>query len=55
MLNLKGGEKIRNMKPYRIVLADDHTMLRQGLRKILEEKADLEIIGKAGDGQQTAT
>jgi DNA-binding NarL/FixJ family response regulator len=38
------------MDPYRIVLADDHVMLRQGLRKILEGMADVEIIGEAGDG-----
>jgi DNA-binding NarL/FixJ family response regulator len=35
---------------YRIVLADDHAMMRQGLRKIMEGVADLEVIGEAGDG-----
>lgn len=38
------------MTPYRIVLADDHVMVRQGLRKIIEAEADLEVIGEAGDG-----
>jgi DNA-binding NarL/FixJ family response regulator len=38
------------MTPYRIVLADDHVMVRQGLRKIIEAAADLEVIGEAGDG-----
>jgi DNA-binding NarL/FixJ family response regulator len=38
------------MTPYRIVLADDHVLLRQGLRRILEGKADLEVTGEAGDG-----
>jgi DNA-binding NarL/FixJ family response regulator len=38
------------MKPYRIVLADDHLMLRQGLKRILAEGPDLEVIGEAGDG-----
>ncbi len=38
------------MSPYRIVLADDHVLVRQGLRRILEESADLEVLGEAGDG-----
>ena len=38
------------MAPYRIVLADDHVLVRQGLRRILEEMADLEVIGEANDG-----
>ena len=36
--------------PYRIVLADDHVILRQGLRMILEQKPDLQVIGEVGDG-----
>ncbi len=35
---------------YRIVLADDHALFRKGLRRILAEAADLEVIGEAGDG-----
>ena len=38
------------MFPYRIVLADDHVLLRQGLRRILEGAGDLEVIGEASDG-----
>lgn len=34
----------------RILLADDHTILRQGLRKMLEEEKDLQVIGEAGNG-----
>jgi DNA-binding NarL/FixJ family response regulator len=37
---------------YRIVLADDHVLLRQGLKRILEKMANLEIVGEAGDGLQ---
>lgn len=33
-----------------IVLADDHTMVRQGLRTVLEAEKDFSIIGEAGDG-----
>jgi DNA-binding NarL/FixJ family response regulator len=35
---------------YRIVLVDDHAMFRHGLRSILEESRDLEIVGEVGDG-----
>ncbi len=35
---------------YRIVLVDDHVMFRRGLKRILEERSDFEIIGEAADG-----
>ena len=38
------------MSPYRITLADDHVLLRQGLRRIVEESSELEVVGEAGDG-----
>jgi DNA-binding NarL/FixJ family response regulator len=38
------------MNRYRIVLADDHLLLRTGLKRILEKIPDLEIIGEAGCG-----
>ena len=37
------------MNPYRIVLADDHNILRQGLKRIILERDDLEVIGEARD------
>jgi DNA-binding NarL/FixJ family response regulator len=36
----------------RILLADDHTVVRQGLRKLLEERPDWEVIAEAGDGRE---
>jgi len=36
--------------PYRIVLADDHAMFRQGIKNILETVEDLEVVGEANDG-----
>ena len=38
------------MNAYRVVVADDHTMLRQGVMRIIEESKDLTVIGEAGDG-----
>jgi two-component system, NarL family, response regulator NreC len=40
------------MARVRILLADDHTVVRQGLRKLLEERADWAVIAEAGDGRE---
>ncbi|HSW40503.1 MAG TPA: response regulator transcription factor [Acidobacteriota bacterium] len=37
-------------KEYRVILADDHILVRRGLRRILEEQPGLEIAGEVGDG-----
>lgn len=39
----------------RILLADDHTIFRDGLRKLLEAEPDFEIVGEAGDGADAIT
>jgi DNA-binding NarL/FixJ family response regulator len=36
----------------RILLADDHTLVRQGLRKVLEERPDWKVVAEAGDGRE---
>jgi two-component system, NarL family, response regulator NreC len=36
----------------RLLIGDDHTLMRQGLRKILEERADWEVVAEAGDGRE---
>ena len=36
----------------RIVLADDHTIFRSGLKALLGTESDLEVVGEAGDGRQ---
>lgn len=40
-------------KRLRLLLGDDHTLVRQGLRKILEEQPDWEVVGEAGDGRES--
>jgi len=40
------------MSAIRILLADDHTLVREGLRKILETQRGWEVIGEAADGRQ---
>jgi DNA-binding NarL/FixJ family response regulator len=39
----------------RILLADDHTLVRQGLRKILEARQDWEVVAEASDGRSAAS
>jgi len=41
---------IRQTSVSRVLLVDDHALLRQGLRKVLEEYADIEVVGEATDG-----
>jgi DNA-binding NarL/FixJ family response regulator len=36
----------------RLLLGDDHTLMRQGLRKILEERPEWEVIAEVGDGRE---
>ncbi|MBM7614837.1 response regulator [Alkaliphilus hydrothermalis] len=40
------------MKKIKILLVDDHSLVRQGLKQILELEGDIEIIGQAGDGEE---
>ncbi|MCF7935221.1 MAG: response regulator transcription factor [Synergistales bacterium] len=41
------------MVKIRVVLADDHRLFRDGLKKLLELEADIEVVGEAGDGFET--
>ena len=40
------------MPKLRLLLADDHTLVRHGLRKILEERPEWEVVAEAGDGRE---
>jgi two-component system, NarL family, response regulator NreC len=42
------------MTPATVVLADDHQVVREGLRLLLEAQPDLSVIGEASDGLQAA-
>jgi DNA-binding NarL/FixJ family response regulator len=43
------------MKKIRILLADDHTLMRRGLRLIIEQQPDLAVVGEAEDGRQAVS
>jgi DNA-binding NarL/FixJ family response regulator len=40
------------MSAYRIILADDHVIFRQGIKRIIEEAEGVEIVGEFGDGHE---
>jgi len=35
-----------------VLLVDDHSLVRRGFRRILEDEADIEVVGEAGDGAE---
>jgi len=39
----------------RILIADDHAVLREGMRSLLEREKDFEVVGEAGDGEEAVT
>src|SRR6516162_4456953 len=39
----------------RIVIADDHTIFRDGLRRLLEAEPELEVVGEAADGNEAVS
>ena len=42
------------MPPIRVLIADDHAVLRAGLRALLDAQDDLEVVGEAGDGLEVS-
>jgi two-component system response regulator NreC len=41
-----------HLSKLRLLLGDDHTLVRHGLRKILEERPDWEVVAEVGDGRE---
>jgi DNA-binding NarL/FixJ family response regulator len=40
------------ISPVRIIIADDHVLVREGIQAMLESEPDLEVIGEAADGRE---
>ena len=40
------------METIRVILADDHAVVRRGVRALLEEAPDIEVVAEAADGHQ---
>src|SRR5919112_2950498 len=49
------GEGAAASKVARILIADDHALVREGLRTMLSGEVGLEVIAEANDGQQALT
>ncbi len=45
--------RTKERKKIRVLIADDHPIFRDGLKKLLSLEADLQVIGEAQNGQQT--
>jgi DNA-binding NarL/FixJ family response regulator len=41
-----------SIKPIRLILADDHTLVRAGIRALLEKLPGVAVVGEAGDGRE---
>ncbi|HEY1659708.1 MAG TPA: response regulator transcription factor [Candidatus Sulfotelmatobacter sp.] len=39
-------------KKIRVLLVDDHGLVRRGFRRMLEDEPDMEVVGEAGDGEE---
>lgn len=46
------NSELLEMPKIKVLLADDHAMIREGTKRILEESGDIEVIGEASDGNE---
>jgi DNA-binding NarL/FixJ family response regulator len=47
-----GSSMNQPIKPIRVILADDHTLVRAGIRALLEKLPDVEVLAEASDGRE---
>jgi DNA-binding NarL/FixJ family response regulator len=40
-------------KKITVLLVDDHSLVRRGFRRLLEDEPDMEVVGEAGDGEES--
>jgi len=50
-----GPERREDDRPIRVVVCDDHTILREGVRVLLESQPDMVVVGEASDGEEAVT
>ena len=43
---------MNSIKRITVLLAEDHMVVREGLRKLLEAESDIEVVGEAANGRQ---
>lgn len=49
---LEGQRELMSKEVTRVVLADDHAVVRQGLKRLLDRSPEIEVVGEASDGLQ---
>jgi DNA-binding NarL/FixJ family response regulator len=47
------GPAVESARKIRLLIADDHPIVRLGLRQVFAETDDIEVVGEAGDGRET--
>ena len=47
----RGGASVVSDTRIRVLIVDDHPVVRSGLRRVLEAETDIEVVGEAGDAQ----
>src|ERR1044072_46710 len=52
LVNDSPESKEKKKTTVRILLADDHPIVRDGLKKLLQLEDDFEVVGEAGDGRE---
>ena len=56
MLEVRENEGSENIPatqaPIRVLIVDDHAILRAGVREMLGDEADLEVVGEAGSAEE---
>lgn len=52
MITARKNSRGREMKPITVLLADDHAVVREGLRALLEAEDDIEVVGEAETGRR---
>lgn len=50
--NMEAPDRQEEGVPIRVLLVDDHAMVRRGLRTVLEEYSDVQVVGEASDGEE---
>jgi DNA-binding NarL/FixJ family response regulator len=45
-------QETKNIRKIKILLADDHAVVREGIRRVMEQEADFEVVAEAEDGEK---
>ncbi|MDI9430728.1 MAG: response regulator [Planctomycetota bacterium] len=51
----QAADRLATTHKFRILLVDDHKVMRDGLAALLEEESDIEVVGQAGNGRDAIT